>query len=148
MNDNNAVLLLENNGGSGQYCSHWEHDLFATNTQSELMTAWFQANLEQPISRVSCAALDDLEAGFVIDYSQCDAWSPNSRRLQGPPGLDGKGPPGLGGKTPRGWEVAKTKTSFDLSTLMEDIPALESDISSNNDFIKDIFGARRKNLRG
>jgi hypothetical protein len=67
----------------------------------------------------------------------------------GPPGLDGEGPPGLGGETPRGWAIAKTKTTFNLSELMEDLPPpIESDIKAAR-VVDDIFGIRhRKNPRG
>jgi hypothetical protein len=66
-------LLLENNGGRGTSCSHWEEDSFKTAESSELMTGFFEENLYQPLSLVTIAALDDI-GGYTVDYCAADIW--------------------------------------------------------------------------
>jgi len=65
------TLFLENQGSVGTACSHWEEDSFKTNKSSELMTGFFEANLYQPLSLVTIAALDDIE-GYTVDYCAAD----------------------------------------------------------------------------
>jgi Leishmanolysin len=61
-----SLLFLENGGGGGTACAHWEGDSFSTATSSELMTGWFEAWKYQPISKVTVGALDDLGV-FTLD---------------------------------------------------------------------------------
>ena len=68
-------MTLENNGGGGTRCSHWEEDSFPKSTgSSELMTGFFEANVAQPISKVSIASLDDIFDAYIVDYSQADPY--------------------------------------------------------------------------
>lgn len=64
---NGVELLLENRGGPGTACGHWEESSFRTNDNSELMTGFFEEDLFQPISLVTVAALDDL-GGYEVDF--------------------------------------------------------------------------------
>ncbi len=73
----NKTLFLENNGGSGTACSHWEENSFNSGQSSELMTGTFEANLYQPISLVTVAALDDIP-GYEVDYCGADIWPADS----------------------------------------------------------------------
>ena len=68
-----SSLVLENDGGQGTACGHWEEDSFRTLESSELMTGLFEANLFQPLSLVTVAALDDL-GGYQVDYCGADIW--------------------------------------------------------------------------
>jgi len=66
------TLRLENDGGPGSFCSHWEEDNFAQNTgSSELMTATFVSGVAQPLSRVTVGALND--QGYVVNYDMADS---------------------------------------------------------------------------
>lgn len=65
-------LELENNGGMGTACGHWEEDGFRTSTSSEVMTGFFEADLFQPLSSVTVAGLADL--GYEVDYCGADIW--------------------------------------------------------------------------
>lgn len=68
----NGGLTLENGGGAGTACGHWEEDSFLTDTSSEIMTGFFEADLWQPLSSVTVAGLQDL--GYVVDYCGADVW--------------------------------------------------------------------------
>ena len=68
---------MENNGGPGTACGHWEEDVFRFGESSELMTGFFEANLLQPISIATVAALDDL-GGYEVDYCGADVWPARS----------------------------------------------------------------------
>lgn len=70
-------LVLENNGGPGTACGHWEEDIFRTEESSELMTGFFEANLLQPISIATVAALEDI-GGYEVDYCGADVWPARS----------------------------------------------------------------------
>lgn len=104
-----GTLRLENNGGGGTVCSHFEESNFNTATSSELMTGWFEANLGQPISRVTVAALDDLNSYGRLNYNAADPWpAPASgRRAQG-------------NKKGRTWDILHPKSTFYLPDLMGD----------------------------
>jgi hypothetical protein len=104
----------ENSSGSGTICYHWEEDIFKTPTSSELMTGYFESELGQPISRVSCGALEDL-GFYTVDYCQCDAWPFMDTGLQG----NSANAATLGGR--RQFPVLKATHSFDLDALMEDV---------------------------
>jgi len=56
---------VENEGGPGTKCSHWEEDVFG----SELMTGWING-AGAPLSEVTVGALDDL--GYRVDYGAAD----------------------------------------------------------------------------
>lgn len=60
---------LANAGGQGTAGAHWREDNFAT----ELMTGFINAGVDNPLSRVSLASLEDL--GFAVDLSTADAYS-------------------------------------------------------------------------
>jgi Leishmanolysin len=130
-------LYLENNRSRGTACTPWKEASFHTDTSSELMTGYFEAGLYQPISRVSVAALDDLGV-YQVDYSQADPWPvvASGHRLRGN-GNDnsGNGPlNNLGGGPPNspGWQILRTKTSFNLAEKMEAMPPAK-DIGHVND---------------
>ena len=59
-------LKLEDDGGEGTFCSHWEDDNFDHPDSSEMMTGFFDNSKNQPISRVTLGALEDM--GYVVDY--------------------------------------------------------------------------------
>eukprot|EP00978_Attheya_sp_CCMP212_P004955 scaffold10863_cov49-Attheya_sp.AAC.2 len=66
-------LLLENDGGPGTHCSHWDEDSFQDDESSELMTGFFEAWKAQSISRVTLAALEDINPnGYVVNYDEAD----------------------------------------------------------------------------
>jgi len=66
------ILSLENNGGGGTMCAHWEEDDFPASTgSSELMTGFFESFLMQPITRVTIGALDDIPA-YTVNYNAAD----------------------------------------------------------------------------
>jgi len=73
-------LLLENSGGMGTACGHWEEDVFRTQESSEVMTGFFEADLFQPLSSVTVAGLEDL--GYVVDYCGADAWPANAETIK------------------------------------------------------------------
>ena len=66
-----STLFLENNGGPGTACGHWEENSFRTSTSSELMTGFFEPDLFQPLYTVHVAALNDL-GGNEVDYCGAD----------------------------------------------------------------------------
>ena len=76
-----ALLQLENEGGTGTACSHWEEDSFASAESSELMTGYFEADLFQPLSLVTVAALDDLGV-YEVDYCGADVWPATAQTQQ------------------------------------------------------------------
>ena len=71
-------LELEKQGGMGTACGHWEEDIFRTQSSSEVMTGFFEANLFQPLSSVTVAALEDI--GYEVDYCGADIWPATFRR--------------------------------------------------------------------
>lgn len=102
-----GTLRLENDGGGGTACSHWEEDDFPKTTgSSELMTGYFEANVGQPITRVTIAALDESFTDYQVDYSQADPF------------------PILGGLNttavePGKWNVLRPTESFSLEGRMD-----------------------------
>lgn len=99
---NTDPLKLENNGGAGTACGHWEENSFRTSASSELMTGFFEANLLQPISLVTVAALDDL--GFYdVDYCGADVWPATP-------------------ETQQKFEVFLTEQDMDAEGMMERLP--------------------------
>ena len=74
-------LFLENSGGMGTACGHWDEAVFRTSASSELMTGFFEANLFQPLSLVTVAALDDL-GGYEVDYCGADIWPADENTIQ------------------------------------------------------------------
>jgi len=96
-----GTLLLENDGGDGTRCGHWEEDNFPQSSgSSELMTGFFEANLGQPITRVTIAALDESFTDYQVDYSQADPF----------PIVGGVNVGIISGK----WKVLKPTESFSL----------------------------------
>lgn len=75
-------LTLENGGGGGTSCAHWEEDSFKAVGSSELMTGFFEANLYQPISRVTVAALDDRGVYGAVNYDAADPYPATRRKLK------------------------------------------------------------------
>lgn len=75
-----GTLFLENNGGAGTACGHWEEGSFREGDSSELMTGFFEDNLFQPISRVTVAAVEDL--GYEVDYCGADIWPATEETIQ------------------------------------------------------------------
>lgn len=104
--------MLENNGGPGNKCGHWEEDSFPKTTgSSELMTGYFEANVAQPISKVSIASFDDIFDEYIVDYSQADPY-----------------PVPAGGATeesPLAHKIWTPKTTFSLDGMIGDIKELK-----------------------
>lgn len=75
-----GTLLLENDGGAGTACGHWEENSFREGASSELMTGFFEANLFQPISKVTVAAFEDL--GYEVDFCGADIWPATEDTIQ------------------------------------------------------------------
>jgi hypothetical protein len=68
-------LKVENDGGGGTRCSHWEEDSFPKSTgSSELMTGFFESGSAQPITRVTIAALDEGIFDYVVDYNAANPY--------------------------------------------------------------------------
>jgi len=74
-------LELENSGGIGTACGHWEEDSFLMDSSSEIMTGFFEEFLFQPLSLVTVAALDDLEV-YEVDYCGADIWPATATTAQ------------------------------------------------------------------
>ena len=64
-------LKLENDGGGGTRCGHWDESSFFNADYSELMTGFFEANKYQPLSAVTAGALEDF-GGYVVNYDATD----------------------------------------------------------------------------
>lgn len=60
---------LANQGGGGTAGAHWRED----NLQTELMTGFINSGVDNPLSRLSLAALDDI--GYDVDLSQADSYT-------------------------------------------------------------------------
>merc|ERR1719188_1661460 len=82
------TLRLENDGGGGTKCKHWDEDSFAIDGSSELMTGGFEAGLYQPISRMTVAALDDLGVYGPLNYDAADPYPATRRKLEEGPGFE------------------------------------------------------------
>lgn len=92
-------LMLEDNGGEGRECYHWDVDNFPVSETgaTELMTGIFNAGEAQLITKISLAALDEQSEEYVIDYTQADPYpSTKGRRIAAGPG----------------WEVLRPKSAF------------------------------------
>ena len=61
-----TAVPIENDGGTGTACGHWDEDCF----QSELMTGFSTGALE--MSRVTVGGLEDI--GYEVDYGGADAY--------------------------------------------------------------------------
>ena len=79
---------MENDGGGGTKCKHWDEDSFAIDGSSELMTGGFEAGLYQPISRMTVAALDDLGVYGPLNYAAADPYPATRRKLEEGPGFE------------------------------------------------------------
>ena len=66
-------LRLENNGGQGTQCGHWDESSFFNPNYSELMTGYFEADKYQPLSAVTAGALEDL-GGYEVNYDATDGF--------------------------------------------------------------------------
>jgi len=75
------TLFVENDGGAGTACVHWEEESFKESESSELMTGTFEKNLYQPLSLVTVAALDDI-GGYTVDYCGADYWPMDANTFQ------------------------------------------------------------------
>jgi len=103
------TLRVENDGGGGTACAHWEEDDFpkATTGASELMTGYFESNMLQPITKVSIAALDETYTDYVVDYTQADSYpSAITNNIVG------------SYQNESGWKVLRPTTSFTLEGRM------------------------------
>jgi hypothetical protein len=63
---------VENNGGNGTRCSHWDEDFF----DNELMTGFLGGTTSatvNPLSRLTVASLEDL--GYEVDLSQGETYA-------------------------------------------------------------------------
>ena len=93
-------LSLENSGGVGTACGHWEEDDFRTSASSEVMTGFFEANLFQPLSSVTVAGLQDI--GYTVDFCGADIWPATDDTIQR-------------------FEVYKTQQTMSMDTMMESV---------------------------
>ena len=108
----NTLLKLENVGGGGTACGHWEENSFASTSSSELMTGFFEENLFQPLSLVTVAALDDLGA-YQVDYCGADIWPAETSTLQK-------------------FDVMWTSVTIEMDTVMKPMPPVTMMNSSGN----------------
>lgn len=99
-------LSLENDGGSGTRCGHWDEASFVSGSYSELMTGFFESNKFQPLSEVTAAALEDL-GGYEVNYGATDSF--NNLQASGGSG------------------VLKPTHSFDLRNKILDTNLIELD---------------------
>ena len=93
-------LELENAGGMGTACGHWEEDNFRTRQSSEVMTGFFEANLFQPLSSVTVAGLRDI--GYSVDFCGADIWPANEDTI-------------------KRFEIYKTQQTMNMDSMMESI---------------------------
>jgi len=77
-----TLQLEDGQNEGGQRCYHWEEEMFPKEITgaSELMTGKFEANVSQPITIVTLAALDDVFEEYVIDYSKADPYPVGNNR--------------------------------------------------------------------
>lgn len=61
-------------------CGHWSESNFGY-SRDEIMTPYFDSGKQQPISRITTAALSDL--GYEVDINASDSWTKRNRYLQG-----------------------------------------------------------------
>lgn len=99
-----GTLFLENRGGMGTACGHWEEDSFRTRESSEVMTGFFEANLFQPISRVTVAALEEI-GGYEVDYCGADIWPADV-------------------STVKRYEIYVTQSNMNVTTMMREVPTI------------------------
>jgi len=101
------ILRLENDGGNGTTCFHWEEDNFphAITGASELMTGTFETNMLQPITKVTVASLDETCTDYVVNYTQADPY-PSANASSGDERNDS------------GWAVLRPTSSFNLQGRM------------------------------
>lgn len=64
-----SFIPLQTTGGSGTAGAHWSEEIFF----NELMTGYYNSNIENPLSKLTLAAFEDL--GYEVDYSQADTYS-------------------------------------------------------------------------
>ena len=75
-------LNVENDGGVGTMCGHWEEDSFPKSTgSSEFMTGFFELGFVQPITRVTIAALDEGIDDYVVDYDAANPYPSTNNAL-------------------------------------------------------------------
>jgi len=73
LTDVTGPFRMENNGGRGSACGHWEEDMFSHPTTSEFMTWRYNRNEWQPLSRVTVGGVDDISF-YVVDYNNADPY--------------------------------------------------------------------------
>ena len=59
-------------------CGHWAESNFDGAGRDELMTPYFDESAKQPLSKITCASLEDL--GYDVNYRACDPW-PRTRKV-------------------------------------------------------------------
>jgi hypothetical protein len=99
------ALFLENRGGIGTACGHWEEDSFQTGVSSEVMTGFFEANMFQPVSKVTVAALQEM-GGYEVDYCGADVWPADETTI-------------------KRYEVYRTENGLDMETSMGAMPSMQ-----------------------
>lgn len=99
------ALFLENRGGIGTACGHWEEDSFQTGVSSEVMTGYFEANMFQPVSKVTVAALQEM-GGYEVDYCGADVWPADENTI-------------------KRYEVYRTENGLDMETSMGASPSMQ-----------------------
>ncbi|MEJ2504177.1 MAG: leishmanolysin-related zinc metalloendopeptidase, partial [Gemmatimonadota bacterium] len=60
---------VENTGGAGTENVHWRETVF----NREIMTGFIESGVDQPLSRITIAAMEDL--GYEVDRSAADDYS-------------------------------------------------------------------------
>lgn len=80
------TLLMENDGGDGTRCGHWEQDNFNSTTTSELMTGYLRRDKQTSLSTVTVGGLLDIIGYTDVDFSQADPYPfpQTSNRLGAP----------------------------------------------------------------
>lgn len=64
--DTNDELRMENDGGEGTVCFHWESDMVNKDGISDIMVGWVTFDF-QPISKITIAAFEDM--GYQVNYN-------------------------------------------------------------------------------
>ena len=59
-------------------CGHWAESNFDGAGRDELITPYFDESAKQPLSKITCASLEDL--GYDVNYRACDPW-PRTRKV-------------------------------------------------------------------
>ncbi len=70
-----AGVSVEDTGGAGTKCGHWQEAQFA----NELMTGYLNYDQQNPLSRLTAATLADM--GYEVNYDNVQTYSPPSSQI-------------------------------------------------------------------